>query len=172
MRPAQRLGERTGIAAHLEQRVIAAIGVGPQNAAKGLQMSLGMFLPPIARGIVKCRRRRLPAQRPVIPDIGPNAARIGLAAGQDRHCGVVSMKPLGGKHMRLDQRVHRLERRGTGSDLVGQCGEAEVDALAGIALALSVQRLVLGELLEQDHHQKRLVRQSRVGSRGRAPAAA
>jgi hypothetical protein len=64
------------------------------------------------------------------------------------------MQALGGEHMRLDQRMHRLQRCGTRANLVGQCREAEVDALAGIAFALPVQRLVLGELLEQDHRQQ------------------
>lgn len=110
-----------------------------------------MFLPPIARGIIERRRRRLPTEGPIIPDVSPNAPRIGLAACQDRHGGVVTMQTFGGKHMRFDQRMHRLQCRGTSSDLVGQCREAEVDALAGIALTLPVQRLMLTELLEQDH---------------------
>lgn len=64
------------------------------------------------------------------------------------------MQPFCGKHMRLNQRMQRLQRRGTSPDLVGQCRQAEVDALAGIALALPVQRLMLAELLEQDHCQE------------------
>ena len=56
--------------------------------------------------------------------------------------------------MRLDQRVKRLQRRRTGADLVGQRRDGEFDAFAGIALALPVERLMLAELLEQDHGQK------------------
>lgn len=66
-------------------------------------MTLGMLLPPIARSIVE-RRWRLPAERPVIPDIGPDAACIGLALRQDRHARVVGMETISGKHMRLDLR--------------------------------------------------------------------
>ena len=56
--------------------------------------------------------------------------------------------------MGLDQRVQRRERRGGGADLVGERREAELDALAAVALGLAVQRLVLAELLEQDHRQQ------------------
>ena len=56
--------------------------------------------------------------------------------------------------MRFDQRVQRAQRRGAGAHLVGQRRQAQLDALAGIALALPVQRLMLAELLEQDHRQK------------------
>lgn len=45
--------------------------------------------------------------------------------------------------------MQRLQRRGAGPDLVGERREAKVDALAGIALALPVQRLMLTELLKQ-----------------------
>ena len=50
--------------------------------------------------------------------------------------------------------MDRFERRGTGPDLVGERREAEIDALAGVALRLPVQRLVLTELLEQDRRQQ------------------
>ena len=56
--------------------------------------------------------------------------------------------------MRLDQRVQRGQGRRAGADMIGQRREAEVDAFARVALALPVQRLVLTELLEQDHRQQ------------------
>jgi hypothetical protein len=56
--------------------------------------------------------------------------------------------------MRLDQPVQRLQRGRTGADLVGKCGDAELNAFAAVALALPVQRLVLPELLEQDYGQQ------------------
>jgi hypothetical protein len=64
------------------------------------------------------------------------------------------MQALGSQDISLDQRMDRLQGRGTSADLVGQRRQAEVDALAGIALALAVERLVLGELLKQDHRQQ------------------
>ena len=56
--------------------------------------------------------------------------------------------------MGFDQCVQRTQRRGAGAHLVGQRRQAQRDALARVALALSVQRLMLAELLEQDHRQK------------------
>ena len=64
--------------------------------------------------------------------------------------------------MGLDQRVQRAQRRGAGADLIGQGRKAQVDAFAGVALALPVQRLMLAELLEQDHRQ-----QARAGEAAR-----
>ncbi len=154
MCPTECLGQRIGIAINLEQRIVAAIGVRLQNAGEGLQVALRMLLPSIARGIVNCGRRREPSERPIVPNIGPDAAGIGLSLGQDRHCRVVTMQALSGKNMRFDQTMKWLQRRGTCSDLIGQCRQADVDALAGIAFALAIERLVLGELLEQDHRQQ------------------
>jgi hypothetical protein len=64
------------------------------------------------------------------------------------------VQAFGRQHMGLDQRVQRRERDGTRPHLVGQRRQAELDALAGVALGLPVERLMLGELLEQDHRQQ------------------
>ena len=64
------------------------------------------------------------------------------------------MQPLGRQDMALDQRMKRLQDRRAGADLVGQRRHAQIDAFAPIALALAVQRLMLAELLEQDHGQQ------------------
>jgi hypothetical protein len=64
------------------------------------------------------------------------------------------MEPLGGHDMGLDQRVQRRQRRGDRADLVGERRQAELDAFAGVALGLAVERLMLAVLLEDDHRQK------------------
>jgi hypothetical protein len=56
--------------------------------------------------------------------------------------------------MGFDQCMQRTQRRGAGAHLVGQRRQAQRDALTRVALALPVQRLMLAELLEQDHRQK------------------
>jgi hypothetical protein len=58
------------------------------------------------------------------------------------------VQPLRRHDMGFDQGVERCQRGGAGADLVGQRREAEIDALAGVALGLPVQRLVLAELLK------------------------
>ena len=59
------------------------------------------------------------------------------------------MQPPGGQNMGADQIMDRLQRRRAGSDLIGQRGEAEINAFPGVAFSLAVQWLMLAELLEQ-----------------------
>ena len=56
--------------------------------------------------------------------------------------------------MRLDPPDQRRQHRAAGAHLVGQGRQAERHALPGIAFGLAVQRLMLPELLEQDHRQQ------------------
>jgi len=60
----------------------------------------------------------------------------------------------GGEHMSLEPLEQRHQGRGAGADLVGQGRQAERYAFAGIAFGLAVERLMLAELLEQDHRQQ------------------
>ena len=143
-----------GNARGIVKLVVAAIGVGLQDAGEVLKMPRGMLMPPIARGVIERRRRRVTAKGPVVADIGPDVPRDRLAFGQDRHGRVVAMQPLGRQDMGLDQRMERLQDRRAGADLVGQRRDAQIDAFAPVSLALAVQRLVLAELLEQDHGQQ------------------
>ncbi len=86
------------------------------------------------------------SERSIVPDIGPDAARIGLPLAK---IGTVVSSPC-----RRSAAVNGFQCRGACSDLIGQRRQAEVDAFAGIAFALTVERLVLGELLKQDHRQQ------------------
>jgi hypothetical protein len=63
-----------------------------------------MLMPPVARGVKKRCRRRAPAERPVVADIGPDVSLDRLALGQDWHAGVVAVQPHGRQNMALDQR--------------------------------------------------------------------
>ena len=118
-------------------------------------------MPAIARGVIGRRRRCAPSKWPVVADINPDVTLDRLALGQNRHGGVIAMQSLSSEHVALDQRVKRLQDRSTCADLVGQRRYAQLDALAAVAFALPVERLVLAELLEQDHGQQ-------IGS-GKAP---
>ena len=69
--------------------------------------------------------------------------------------------PLAGEIIAYQKhRVKRLRRQPwrqhltAGANLVGQPGKAERHTLARIAFGLAVQRLMLPELLEQDHRQQ------------------
>ena len=61
------------------------------------------------------------------------------------------MQTLRRQHMVCDQVMQGLQRHGAGADLVGQGRQAEVDAFAGIAVPLPVQRLMRPILLEDKH---------------------
>ena len=108
----------------------------------------------VARVAEQHRRRVRPAERPVVAHIDPGPPGGAPAPGQHRHRGVVAMQALGGQHMIRDQVVQRLQRHRARTHLVGQRRQAEIDAFARVAVALSVERLVLAVLLEQDHRQQ------------------
>jgi hypothetical protein len=48
------------------------------------------------------------------------------------------VQPLGGQDVGLDALEDRPQHHGAGSDLVGQRRQAQIDALAGVALGLAV----------------------------------
>ncbi len=154
VRPTQRRNDGAFLEPRIVKPVIAAIGVGLQDAGKVFQMALGMLLPPVPRGVIKGGRRRGPAKGAIVSDVDPDAAGDRLGLRQDRYRRVVAEESFGRQNMGLDQRMQRLQRRGTGADLVGQRRDGKIDAFAGIALALPLEGLVLAELLEQDHGQK------------------
>ena len=64
------------------------------------------------------------------------------------------MQPLGGEDVGLDAPDERLQHGAAGADLIGQRRQAQWHALAGIALGLTVQWLVLAVLLEQQHRKQ------------------
>ncbi len=110
-----------------------------------------MFAAPIAGEAEDHRRRRGAAEGPVIAHIGPEPRGLRAAAGEQRDGGIIAVQSSGGHHMRLDQRMQRRQQLGHRAHLVGERGQAQIHAFAGIALGLPVQRLVLAELLEHDH---------------------
>jgi len=65
-------------------------------------MSLGMFARAIARGVVERRWRVLAAKWPVVANVGPDAAGLGLALRKDRNGRIVAVQSFGGKNVRLD----------------------------------------------------------------------
>ena len=64
------------------------------------------------------------------------------------------MQPLGRHDVGFDAPQHRLQRRAARAHGVGHGRQADRHAFTGVALGLPVQRLMLAELLEQDHRQK------------------
>ena len=64
------------------------------------------------------------------------------------------MQALGGHDVGLQTKNQRHQHRRAGADQVGQRGRADRHALTAVALGLKIERLMLAELLEQDHGQQ------------------
>jgi hypothetical protein len=64
------------------------------------------------------------------------------------------MNALGSEDMRLDQLVERCQHGRAGADMIGHGRDRELDPLARIVLALPVERLMVGVLLNQHHRQQ------------------
>jgi hypothetical protein len=79
------------------------------------------------------------SERAVVTDIGPNPPSAGLQLRQHRR--VIAVDALGGEHVRLDQLVERRQDGRAGADMIGHGRDRELDPLAGILLALPVERL-------------------------------
>lgn len=152
--PAKGAGQRRRQAVAMEQGIIASIGISLKNASPTAQMAHRMLAPPVP-GIMedRCGRCRS-AKRSIIPNIGPDPARIGLGLGQHWHRCIVAMQSLGSKDVGFDQQIERHQRGGAGADLIGQSGKAQVDAFPGVAITLAVKRLMRTELLEEQHRQE------------------
>jgi len=113
-----------------------------------------MLAAAIARVVEDRRRRASAGERPVIANVGPYPAVDRFARGQHRYGGVVAVDALGGKDVVSDQLDQRRESGGAGADPIRQGRGVEIDALASIAGALPVQRLMLAELGVKDHRQQ------------------
>ena len=153
MREARSFDHGSRRSAGLVEPVVSGKGIGLQDAGVAAQM-----LDRIARAGPRVAEQGPPAVRPaersVVAHIDPGPPGIGLALGQHRHRRVVAVQAVRRQHMGRNRVVQRLQRHGAGTDLVGQGRQAEIDALACIAVALAVQRLMRAILLEQDHRQQ------------------
>ena len=154
MDPTRRFQNQARLASLLIKLVVSAIRVSLENTGISIQMALGVLAGAITGVIEHCCRRRRATERAVIADICPYPAGLGLAPRQNRHRGVIAMQALSRQHMGFDQAIERLQHADVGPDLIGQGRQAHLDTLTGEAFALPVERLMLAELLEQDHGQQ------------------
>jgi hypothetical protein len=81
MHPTRRLDDRPRLASSLVQLVVAAIGIGLEDAGVACKMLGGMLAAAIARVIEHRRRRALAAEGPVVPNVNPTSPGVGLAGG-------------------------------------------------------------------------------------------
>src|ERR1700720_1511588 len=117
-------------------------------------MRLWMLACAVAREIKNRRRRGCATERAIIAHVNPTSRGVRLTLGQDRYGGVITVQSVGGKDMRFKTPENRFQHRAAGPHLIGQGRQAERHAFLGVAFGLAVERLMLPELLEQDHRQK------------------
>ena len=170
MDPTRRLPDRARLSARQIELVVAVIGVGLQDAGISRQMRLRMLAPAIARVVEHRRGRPDAAERLVVANINPAPPGIGFALGQNRHGRIVAMQALGRHDMGFDKAKERIERRADRAHRVGHGRQRDRHAFQRIALGLTVQRLMLAELLEHDHRQQARPRPAPRDRHGTAPA--
>jgi len=117
-------------------------------------MRLGVLAASVARVIEHRRRRRSAAKREIVAHVNPTSPGISLALGEDRYGGVIAVQSIGCEDMRFNAPEERFQHRAAGPHLVGQGRQAQRHAFPRVAFGLAIERLMLPELLEQDHRQK------------------
>jgi len=126
----ERRRNRRGLRSRIEQRFEAIVAVVLQDAGESGQMLLRRRTFPVAGSVVDLSWRRGSGKGPVISDVAPDSSRRAFAFGKDRQVRVVAVQPLGGEHVALDQVRERLEGESPIADLVRQCREQQINALA------------------------------------------
>ncbi len=106
----------------------------------------------IRRDIVQGCWRSWAAKGTIVAHVGPDAPRHGLALGQDRHGRIVAMQAFGREDVSGDEVVQRPQGVHAGADLASV--ESGRSMPHGHSAPTAVQRLVLAELVKQDHCQE------------------
>jgi len=142
--------------------------IGLHHACPTGQMLARIGAVPGSRVFEEGRRRILAAERSVIAHVDPNAPELGFLLRQDRNRGVVSVHTFGGEDVIAQPGDNRLKRNHARPDPIGERGRVDLDAFARIGRALTVQRLVIQELGDEDHgEQARSGEAARDRMRGR-----
>ena len=152
-------GERT------VSELATAFGVHPlaacrfSNSRPSGEVLIGVGDHAIGGEVEQCRRGCTARKGSVIADMDPEPGRPSFAPDpeklcQQRHGRIVPMQPLGLQKMGADQIMDRLQFGSTGPDLIRQSGKAQINALAATAFGLTIQWLMLPELLKQDSCQQ------------------
>src|SRR5207302_7539095 len=79
-----------------EQLIEPSVAIGVNDAAEVLKMRLRMLAFAVRRVEKQRGRRPRPGKRPLVANIGPQPAGLGLAGAgrEDRHWGIIDMKRL------------------------------------------------------------------------------
>jgi len=96
-------------------------------------------------------RRCFATERSVVADIDPQPSglRPTKPGSQHRDSRIVAVDFLAGEDVPPDPRDHRVEQPSRLSDPIGQRGAVEVEPLAGVNLALAIERQMVAVLRHQ-----------------------
>jgi hypothetical protein len=138
------------------QPLEAGVAVSLKEAGEARQVRGWVLGTAIGAVEIGCGRSGGAAKQPVVAHIDPQPSGRGPPESrrQHRHRGVVAVDLLGGEHMLADLRHHRIEQPGRLAHPVTQSRAVEFKSLAGIDLALAVQRKMIAELRHQQMRQR------------------
>lgn len=140
--PAERAARRAGAAVSQIQIVIAAIGIGLQNALPACEMLVGVDHLAIARELEQGSRWRTAIPRLVIAHIGPEPRSFGAATRHKRHRRIIAVQARCGQHVALDQFVDRAQRHTGMTDQISQGGQAQIDTLSYVVLTGNLMQIM------------------------------
>ena len=117
------------------------MAVGVDDAAEAFEMSPRALAFAVRRVEEQCHRRAAAGERPLVANVGPQPAGLGLAGAwrPHRHRRVVDMQGVGRHDLAGERGDQWLQRRRRGPDPTGQCRGLQVPALAGEDLSLAVR---------------------------------
>ena len=135
-----------------EARVVVRV----HPAGEGLQMALRVLALPVGRELVPGRGRRRPAPGPLVADVDPHPCGGGPAAAGGEHGdgGVVREERPAAERVPPDGGGERLQERRRAPDPVRQRRAVEIEPVASVDLALTIQGQVVAVLGHQDVGQK------------------
>jgi hypothetical protein len=90
----------------------------------------------------------------LLPAFGPDATGYGLEFGQHRHRSVIRIDALCAQNIAAKGLNDRVEHNHAAADPVGECRLIDLDALASISIALSIERQMRQELGDQHHREQ------------------
>src|ERR1700738_614668 len=135
-----------------------------QDAFELGQMPLRMFSLAIWRIGEPHGRRGLISRRPVVANIRPEAAGLGLTSSwrKHRHRRIVPVQLLCVEHVATQNLSYRCKQRRSLTDPAGQDGAFQLNPFACEDLRLTVQRSVVGELRRDDMRQQARSREATI----------
>jgi hypothetical protein len=139
MGPAGRFGDAVaGV-----QLIETGVAIGVDDTGEVFEVGARMLALAVGRVAEQRRRRALAREGPLVADIDPQPAGLGLAGTRRQHRRVVDMQAVRRRHFGGERIDQRRQGRGRSADPAGQGRGLQADTLACVDLGLAVQRQVI-----------------------------